>query len=137
MKIVVIDGQGGKIGSMITELLKQSLQNCRLYAIGTNFAATNAMLKAGADSAATGENPVIVASRDADIIAGPIGIIIADSFLGEVSPEMANAVCRSRATKVLIPINKCGISIAAHELSLTEHIKIAVDRIKSLYTGAV
>jgi hypothetical protein len=135
MKIVVIDGQGGKIGSLLTELIKQSLPDCELCAIGTNFAATSAMLKAGADCAATGENPVIVAARDADIIAGPIGIVIADSFAGEVSPEMASAVCQSSAVKVLVPINKCGVFVAAPELTITEHIKIAVEKIKGLCAG--
>ena len=72
MKIVVIDGQGGRIGSLVTaRLRKEQLPNCELYAIGTNATATAAMLKAGADFGATGENPVLVACRDADFIIGP------------------------------------------------------------------
>jgi prephenate dehydrogenase len=132
MKIVVIDGQGGKIGSLLTELIKTNIQNCRIYAVGTNSTAAGAMLRAGADFAAAGENPVIVAARDADIITGPIGIIAADSFLGEVTPPMAQAVCQSGASKVLVPISKCNIIIAAPELTLADHIKIAVDKIISL-----
>ena len=101
MKIVVIDGQGGRIGSLVTaRLCKEQLPNCELYAIGTNATATAAMLKAGADFGATGENPVLVACRDADFIIGPLGILSADSLLGEVTPAMAVAVGQSHAQKL-------------------------------------
>ena len=96
MKIVVIDGQGGSLGKAITEKIK-SRYNCEIYAIGTNSIATSAMLKAGADCGATGENPVIVNSRDADVIIGPIGIIAANSLLGEITPKMAAAIAFSEA----------------------------------------
>lgn len=132
MRIAVIDGQGGKIGSLLIELLKSSVPGCDIRAIGTNTAATNAMLRAGADTAATGENPVVVAAREADIIAGPIGIIAADSFLGEITPAMAEAVCQSHAVKVLIPLNKCNILIAAPELTLSEHIATAAEKIAGM-----
>ncbi|MDR1705065.1 MAG: DUF3842 family protein [Clostridiales bacterium] len=105
-KIVVIDGQGGKIGSLLVSRLKAET-NCEIYAIGTNSIAASAMLKAGADYGAAGENPVIVNSRDAGVIIGPIGIIAADSLLGEVTPAMAAAVGQSPAVKVLLPINRC------------------------------
>jgi prephenate dehydrogenase len=132
MKIAVIDGQGGKIGSLLTELIKNRAPGCEIIAVGTNASATGAMLKAGADFGATGENPVIVASRQADIITGPIGIVAADSFLGEVTPAMAQAICQSRAVKVLVPINRCSLVVAAPELPLAEHIKIAVEKIIAL-----
>ena len=91
MMIMVIDGQGGKMGKNIVEQLKKRFPEDELLAIGTNSIATAAMLKAGADAGATGENPAIVGSRRADIIIGPMGIVIADSLLGESTPKMAVA----------------------------------------------
>jgi hypothetical protein len=108
MKIVIIDGQGGRMGSLLCEKLKKAaLPGAELYAIGTNSTATAAMLKAGADYGATGENPVLVACRDADYIIGPLGILAADSLLGEVTSSMAVAVGRSKAQKILLPVNRC------------------------------
>ena len=106
-KIVVIDGQGGGIGALLVGRLKAEAGAYELYAIGTNSIATSAMLKAGAHFGATGENPTVVNCRDADIIVGPIGIVIADSLYGEISPAMAVAVGGSSAEKVLLPINRC------------------------------
>ena len=107
-KIVIIDGQGGRMGSQLIESLKKDLpEDCRIYAIGTNSIATAAMLKAGAHYGATGENPVVVNTGNADIVAGPIGILSADALLGEVTADMAAAVGRSPAEKVLLPVNKC------------------------------
>ena len=112
MKIVVIDGQGGKMGSALIERIKAALPEQTCIAVGTNSIATSNMLKAGARSAATGENAVIVACRRADVIAGPIGIVIADALLGEVTPAMAVAVGQSRAARVLIPVNRCETLVA-------------------------
>ena len=104
-KILIIDGQGGQIGS---QLIKSIIEyDVEIMAVGTNSTATNAMLKAGAKNGATGENPVIVGCKTADIIIGPIGIVIADSLYGEITPKMAIAVGQSNAKKILIPINKC------------------------------
>ena len=108
MKIMIIDGQGGRMGSLLTEKTKNAaIPGAQIYAIGTNSIATAAMLKAGADYGATGENPVLVNSRDADYIIGPLGIMAADSLLGEVTPAMAVAVGQSSAMKILLPVNKC------------------------------
>lgn len=108
MKILVIDGQGGKLGAQIINILKEkNNKSIEIIGIGTNAIATEAFLKAKADVVATGENPVIVGSRDADVIIGPIGIVIADSLYGEITPKMALAISQSKATKLLIPINKC------------------------------
>ena len=104
MKIVVIDGQGGRLGQMVVEGIKKEGLKAEVLAIGTNSSATAAMLKAGADAAATGENPVVVACRSADIIVGPIGIVAADSLYGEITPAMALAVGQSRALKLLLPV---------------------------------
>ena len=128
MNIVIIDGQGGKMGKMIVEQLKRKNPDLSLTAIGTNSIATAAMMKAGADQGATGENPVVVACKDANIIIGPIGIVIADSMLGEVTPKMAKAVGQSKAEKILIPVNKCNNHIVGFkDYPLSEYIKIAIE----------
>ena len=124
MKLVIIDGQGGKMGRTVIEQLKKNLPDIEIYAIGTNSIATSAMLKAGADYGATGENPVIVGARTADIIIGPIGIVIADALMGEITPAMSAAICQSSAYKILIPVNRCNHYIAGcGDHSLGEYIK--------------
>ena len=129
MRIVVIDGQGGRIGKSIIEQLRSSGCTDEVLAVGTNSIATSAMLKAGADAGATGENPVVVAARDADVIVGPIGIIAADSMLGEITPAMADAIGRSRARKVLVPVNKCFEVAGVREMSLSGYVEQAVNMI--------
>lgn len=130
MKIVVIDGQGGNIGRRIVEEIKTRMLQCEVMAIGTNSTATALMMKGGADIGATGENPVVLASRDADVIIGPIGIILADSMYGEITPKMAESIGASKARKILIPINKC-VTVAGvdESMSISEYIKIAVEKI--------
>lgn len=132
MKIVIIDGQGGKMGSLLIEKIKatSALSQYEIIAIGTNSIATAAMLRSGADAGATGENPVIVNSRDADFIAGPIGILAADSLLGEVTPAMAIAVGQSSAQKILLPVNKCNNYVAGvQNLTMQE---LASDAVKQM-----
>ena len=107
MNLIVIDGQGGHLGAQLVKEITAQFPFLRVTAIGTNAVATATMLKAGAHSAATGENPVVVACRKADVIIGPIGIVIADSLLGEVTEKMALAVSRADAVRILIPLNKC------------------------------
>lgn len=130
MKIVVIDGQGGSIGKAIVEQLVKKVNVESIFCIGTNSVATANMLKAGAKYGASGENPVVVACRDADYIIGPIGIIMADSMLGEISPLMAQSIGASNAHKILIPINKCLTVAGVQNLTLSDYIKIAVDSIQ-------
>ena len=127
MKIVVIDGQGGRIGKALIEHLRARNFDGYLLAVGTNSIATSAMLKAGADAGATGENPVVVACRDADVIIGPIGIIAADSMLGEITPKMAEAIGQSRSRKVLVPVNRCFEVAGVQEMSLSQYVEQAVD----------
>ena len=130
MKIVVIDGQGGNIGRRIVEEIKAKKTGCEILAIGTNSTATALMMKGGADVGATGDNAVVLASRDADVIIGPIGIILADSMYGEITPRMAEAIGASRARKILIPINKCVVVAGVDEtMSISDYIKIAVGKI--------
>jgi len=112
MKIVVVDGQGGRLGKMLVEGVKARLPQAQVYAIGTNSIATATMLKAGADFGATGENPVIRGVMDADGVLGPVGIVVAHAILGEVTPAMAEAVGGCRAKKFLVPMNSCGVVVA-------------------------
>ena len=107
MKVLVIDAQGGGIGKQVVAAIKHKQPHIEITAVGTNSTATTAMLKAGADHAATGENAVVVGCRTADVIIGPIGIVIADAMFGEVTPTMAVAVGQSRAKRLLIPVNHC------------------------------
>ena len=121
MEVLVIDGQGGRLGRELVEQITKAHPEVTLTAVGTNSLATESMMKGGARRVATGENAVIVNSRRADVILGPIGIVLADALLGEISPAMAAAVGGSRAVKILIPMNRCetlvagvpGLSVAA------------------------
>ena len=112
MKIVVVDGQGGRLGKLLVEVIKARLPQAQVYALGTNSIATATMLKAGADFGATGENPVIRGVMDADAVLGPVGIVVAHAILGEVTPAMAEAVGGCRARKFLVPMNSCGVVVA-------------------------
>lgn len=133
MKITIIDGQGGRIGKTIIEQLKATHKELELYAIGTNSIATSAMLKAGADYGATGENAVLVNAADSDIIIGPIGIVFANALLGEITPVIATAVGSSKAYKILIPVNRCNHFVAGcSETSMSEYIRMAVEKIDSI-----
>ena len=129
MKITVIDGQGGRIGRTVIEQLKEKHGELELFAIGTNSIATSAMLKAGADYGATGENAVIVNAADSDIIIGPIGIVFANALLGEITPAIATAIGASKAYKILIPVNRCNHYVAGcTEASMSEYIKLAINK---------
>jgi len=131
MKVVVIDGQSGRMGQLFIERAKSASLPCQIMAVGTNAIATSAMLKAGADNGATGENPVLVACRTADIIVGPIGILAADSLMGEISPAMAVAVGQSPARKLLLPVNQCNNIVASvPNLSLGKLMDEAVELLK-------
>ncbi len=133
MKILVIDAQGGGIGKQLITALKRDIPDARITAVGTNSSATMNMLKAGADEAATGENPVIVACRTVDVIVGPVGIVIADSMLGEITPAMAAAIGQSSAKKILIPMNMCDIMIPGlKNIPIKNLIKDAIEQLKSI-----
>lgn len=135
MNILVVDAQGGGIGRQLVAAIKQNIPGAAVTAVGTNSAATSAMLKAGADRAATGENAVVVGARSADIIAGPVGIVIADSLLGEITPAMAAAIGQSRAKRILIPVNHCDNIIAGvPDLSVAALVQNAVDKISTIFS---
>ena len=131
MNILIIDAQGGGFGKQLVAAVKREFPEVEITAVGTNSVATGAMLKAGADHGATGENAVIVGARKADIIAGPIGIVIADSLYGEVTPAMALAVAQSRSKRILIPSNHCdNILVGVSDLSVGKLIQSAVEEIR-------
>ncbi|NLW59320.1 MAG: DUF3842 family protein [Firmicutes bacterium] len=132
MNILVIDAQGGGIGKQLVAAIKEKIAGAVVTAVGTNSTATAAMLKAGADYAATGENAVVVGCRKADFIVGPIGIVIADALFGEITPRMAQAVGQSSAKRILIPISHCdNIVVGVADLSISALIQNAVQAIQS------
>ena len=118
------------MGAALTEQIKTALPQAEIIAVGTNSMATSAMLRAGADAAATGENPAVVNSHWADVIVGPIGIITANALLGEITPKMAAAVSESRARKILLPVSRCAVTVVGvQEKTLTEYVREAVELI--------
>ena len=126
-KILIVDGQGGRIGKQLIEAVRAACPSDQILAVGTNSLATAAMLRANPDQATTGENAVVVACRSADVILGPVGLVIADALLGEITPAMAAAIGRSPARKILIPMSKCDITIVGTEgLSLQSLLDQAV-----------
>lgn len=132
MKVLIIDGQGGKLGAGLVSAVKENYPQATVTAVGTNAIATAAMLKAGATQGATGENPVIVASRKADVILGPVGIVTADALLGEITPAMAAAIGSANARKILIPMNRCEIRVVGvKELTMNEYIALAIKEIEA------
>ena len=136
MKIVIVDGQGGRLGKLLVEGVKARLPQAQIYAFGTNSIATATMLKAGADFGATGENPVIRGVMDADAVLGPVGIVVAHAILGEVTPSMAEAVGGCRARKFLVPMNSCGVMVAGvKEQPLPVYVSLAVEQMAEELKG--
>ncbi|MBR5590140.1 MAG: DUF3842 family protein [Anaerotignum sp.] len=133
MNILVIDGQGGQLGSQLIKGILGSMKEVKIMAVGTNAIATAAMLKAGAHQASTGENPVVVACRKADVIVGPIGIVIADAMFGAVTPTMALAVGQADAVRILLPVNKCDNMVAGvPDLSMSTLIEDVIVTLNGL-----
>lgn len=136
MRVLVIDAQGGGMGKQLVAAIRQGVSGVEITAVGTNSAAAAAMRKAGADFSATGENAVVVACRRADVIVGPVGITIADSLLGEITPAMAAAVGQSSAKRVLIPFNHCdNIVVGVSNLSISALIQETVAILRDLSAG--
>ena len=132
MKLLIIDGQSGRLGAQIIEGLKKANLSDQhiITAVGTNALATSAMISAGAHQGATGENAVVVQCKSADIIVGPIGITLADAMLGEVSPRMAVAVGQSHAQRILLPTDKCSTFVVGTvPMPRRQLIDAAVDKI--------
>ena len=134
-KILVIDGQGGQLGKQLCDGIRGKLPDAQVIAVGTNANATLSMIKGNGCQGATGENPVIVCSKEADMIVGPIGIINANSMLGEITPKMALAISESPAQKILIPFNRCSIQIAGvKNASMSELIEDAIKMVITKYS---
>lgn len=133
MKILIVDGQGGGVGRQLATKIKEAFPDVRLMAVGTNTVATAAMLKGGADDAATGENAVLVAVRKADVIVGPLGIVVADSLGGEITPAMATAIAQSDARRILIPFKHCdNVIVGVSDFTLGSLIQQTVEELRKL-----
>ena len=136
MNILVIDGQGGRLGRRLLEGIRKSCPEADLSAVGTNSMATENMMNSGcADYLATGENAVIVACRTAQVIVGPVGIATADAMMGEISPAMANAVASSPAYRVLIPMNLCRTYVAGVTAGSAAILEDALEHIRKIVNG--
>lgn len=130
MRILVIDGQGGNIGRQLVKMISEAFPAAQIHAVGTNSVATSNMMKGGDITAATGENAVIVGCRKADVIVGPLGIVVADSLEGEVTPKMSVAVAQSNAVRILVPMNKCNNVVAGvHETSASALLSDVIKKI--------
>ena len=128
--ILIVDGQGGRIGKMLVEQLASRADRYEILAVGTNSIATSTMLKAGAARGGTGENAVIVACRTADCILGPLGIVVADSMMGEISPAIAVAIGQSPAFRLLVPMNLCNsYVVGVSSLTLKDMIAQTLDEL--------
>lgn len=137
MHILVIDAQGGGIGRQVVASVREEFPDAEITAVGTNSMATSAMLKAGAHHGATGENAVIVGTRKADVIIGPIGIVVADSLFGEITPAMAMAVGKSGAKRILIPINHCdNIVVGIGDLGIKDLIREVIQVLRQIVINA-
>ena len=127
MNIVVMDAQGGGMGRMLVEGLKRAMPDQSVIAVGTNALATAAMLRAGADQGATVENAIRVCAQKADLILGPIGMVLCDAMLGEVTAVMANAVAASPAHKILVPVSRCQVTVAGvPKQTMAEAVEAAI-----------
>ena len=134
--VLIVDAQGGGLGKQLISRIRKENLDAEILAVGTNSAASAAMLKAGADRAATGENAVIVCAKRADYIVGPVGIVIADSMLGEITPAIAQAIGQSEAVRILIPFNSCWNYMAGTEgVSTGDLINDAVAHLSKLCGG--
>ena len=133
MKILVVDGQGGGVGRQLVTQIKQTFPDIHLMAVGTNTIATSAMMKGGADTAATGENAVLVGARKADVIIGPLGIVVTDSLGGEITPAMANAVAQSDAKRILLPFKNCdNVIVGVSDYTLGNLIRQAIEELRKI-----
>ena len=133
MKIMVMDGQGGGVGRSLIEELHSRYPEAELIAVGTNATATSNMMKGGTNEGATGENAVIYNSARVDAILGPIGIVMANAMLGEITPRMAEAVASSDVPVLLIPMSRCNAQVMGVEnRKLADNIREAAQRLGEL-----
>ena len=132
-RVLIVDAQGGGLGKQLILKIRREIPDVHITAVGTNVVATTAMMKAGADEAATGENAVRVCVKKADYIVGPIGIVIADAMLGEITSEVARAVSQADAKRILIPFSNCDNFIAGvSDFSTGQLVDEAVNHLKKI-----
>lgn len=130
-KILIVDAQGGGMGRQLIAGIRKAIPDAYIMAVGTNSVAASAMRKAGADETASGENSVVVAARKADLIVGPVGMVIADSMLGEITPRMAVSIGQADARRILIPFNNCDNYVAGAGAKSTGQLIIeAVEQVR-------
>ncbi len=134
MKIAVIDGQGGGIGKYLISRMRETLPpSVEIIALGANALATAAMLKAGANDGASGENAICYMAEKVDVIIGTLAILAANSFMGEYTAAMATAVSQSPAIKLLLPLNRINIHIiGASEEPLPHQATQLIGKLKAL-----
>ena len=133
MTILVVDAQGGGLGKALIEKIRTAKLPVTVIGVGTNSAATSALLKAGADTGATGENAVIYNAKHVDVIMGGMGILSANAMMGEISPAMSAAVSQSDALKLLIPLNRCNVIVCGvRDMPLPAKIDLAIEEIRAL-----
>ncbi len=134
MRVMVMDGQGGGIGATIIKGLRENLGNeLEILALGTNSIATSRMMKAGANRGGTGENAIVRTSQEVDVIIGPLAILMANSMMGEVTPEMASHVSSSPAKKILIPLTQERVEVVGVSGEPLPHlVNRAVEFIKEI-----
>lgn len=131
--ILVIDGQGGGVGKQLCSCIKKNFPEVEITAVGTNTTATSAMLKGGADQGATGENAVLVACRKAHVIVGPLGIVVADSLMGEITCAMACAVAQADAKRILLPFNHCdNVIVGVSDFTLSKLLEQTIAELKEI-----
>jgi GTP-sensing pleiotropic transcriptional regulator CodY len=121
--IAVVDGQGGGIGSLIVRRLRDEFgDEIEILALGTNAAATSAMMKSRANKGATGENSIVWNANRINMIIGPLSIVLSNAMLGELTPRIAEAIASSSAKKILLPLNQEGIEIIGVEKEPLPHM---------------
>ena len=136
MTVLIMDGQGGNIGRQLVKSVCERFSDLEVIAVGSNSIATANMLKGGSVSVATGENAACVAARRADVIIGPLGIVVADALLGEITPKMTAAVGQSGAVRILIPMNKCDSLVAGvQNLSTAALLEDAMQKLETVISA--
>jgi hypothetical protein len=122
-KIAVVDGQGGGIGSLVVKRLRDEFgDQIEILALGTNAAATSAMMKSRANKGATGENSIVWNAGRINMVIGPLSIVLPNAMLGELTPKMAEAIASSSAKKILLPLNQEGIDVIGVEKEPLPHL---------------
>ncbi len=130
MRILIVDGMGGGIGKSLVEKIKDEIKDAFIIAAGTNLVALNRMMDAGANEGSSNETDIINYINETDIIIGAMGILIPNGLAGEMTQNIVLSICESRAVKILIPMDKCGIRVATDKMPINHYINCAINQIK-------